>query len=259
MAEVFNVACPHIRRAMFRHACEWTGVPEHMVADVHKYLMVAGNRQLVERSKPKVRLLPLPEVLTDTWSARGCRDSIRAHMEQLQPDPAYLRLFREIVLDVWRTEQARARDSERMRVDRVSAIRSKLERLEEAFIYQHSIDRATYDRQHDRIEEELALAEVELQESRIDSIDVDGVLVFAEHLIGNLGRMWIEADLLLRQKIQSAIFPKGLPFDGRGFGTAPTCLGFMQLQQSEGVENGMASPPEATPSDIEFTRVFRAA
>jgi hypothetical protein len=58
--------------------------------------------------------------------------------------------------------------------ERVSALKSKLEKLEEAFIYQHSIDRATYDRQHDRVEEELALAEVDLQEARIDSIS--GVL-----------------------------------------------------------------------------------
>jgi hypothetical protein len=38
----------------------------------------------------------------------------------------------------------RARDVERMQAERVSALRSK---LEDAFIYQHSIDRATYGRQ----------------------------------------------------------------------------------------------------------------
>jgi len=98
------------------------------------------------------------------------------------PNPVYMRLFREIVLDVWRTEQTRAREVDTMRAERVADLNARLEKLEDAFIYQHSIDRATYDRQHDRVEEELALAEVELQEARIERIDVDGVLAFAEHL-----------------------------------------------------------------------------
>jgi hypothetical protein len=33
-----------------------------------------------------------------------------------------------------------------------------------------------------------------------------------------------------------------LEANGREFGTAPTCLAFMQLEKSEGAENGMASP-----------------
>jgi hypothetical protein len=36
-----------------------------------------------------------------------------------------------------------------MGVERVSALKTKLEKLEEAFIYQHAIDRATYERRHD--------------------------------------------------------------------------------------------------------------
>jgi hypothetical protein len=87
-----------------------------------------------------------------------------------------LRLFREIVLDVWRTEQARARDVEKIRTERVSHLQGKLDRLEEAFIYEQSIDHATYDRQRDRLHEELTFANLELHDARIGSLDVDGIL-----------------------------------------------------------------------------------
>ena len=170
-----------------------------------------------------------------------------AHLERLKPDPDYLRLFRAIVLDVWRTEQARTRQIENLRSERAAELRRKLGLLEEAFIYARSIDFGTYERQRDKIQEDLAVADLELHEAQIDSIDVEGVLGFAEHLIANAARAWMEANLEQRQQIQSAIFPEGLPFDGREFGTAATCLAFMQLEKSEGSENGMASPPGFEP------------
>jgi DNA invertase Pin-like site-specific DNA recombinase len=82
---------------------------------------------------------------------RGRRHEVEnlflAHLERLRPDPGYLRLFREIVLDVWRAEQGRARDVERIRTERVADLQRKLDRLEEAFIYEQSIDHPTYDKQ----------------------------------------------------------------------------------------------------------------
>jgi len=65
---------------------------------------------------------------------------------------------------------------------------------------------------------------------------------FAEHLVANAGRLWAEGNLEQRQMIQRAIFPEGLTFDGKEVGTGVTCLAFMQLQESDAVQNGMASP-----------------
>jgi hypothetical protein len=47
--------------------------------------------------------------------------------------------------------------------------------------------------------------------------------------------------------IQRAIFPEGLTFDGKEVGTGVACLAFMQLQESDAVQNGMASPPGFEP------------
>ena len=109
--------------------------------------------------------------------------------------------------------------------------------MEEAFIYEQTIDHATYDRQRDRLQEALPIAK--LHDARIGTLALRGSR-FRRFLIENAARVWQEASLRQRQQIQSAIFPEGLPFDGREFGTAPTCLAFMQLQSSEAVE--VASP-----------------
>ena len=161
----------------------------------------------------------------------------------LQPQAGYLRLFKAIVPDVWKNEQARARDVEQWRTKRVAELRSRADGLEEAFIYERSIDHAVYERQSDKLQEDLALAELELHEARIDQTDVEGVLNFAEYLLTNAARVWLEASLPQRQQIQRAIFPEGLPFNGREFGTAPTCLAFNRLAESPAPENGMASLP----------------
>lgn len=166
-----------------------------------------------------------------------------AHLESLQPAPGYLRLFRASVLDAWRVAQTKAGEIERVRGVRVAELHSRADRLDEAFIYDRSIPCDVYERQRDKLQEDLALAELELHDARIDGKDVEGVLGFAEYLLTNAARVWQEATLPQRQQLQRAILPQGLPFDGRGFGTAPTCLAFSHLQGIASVENGMASPP----------------
>ena len=69
------------------------------------------------------------------------------------------------------------------------------------------------------------------------------MLAFAEHLISNVGRLWTEATLDQRQRMQAAIFPEGLPFHGSAFGTAATCIAFNRLGGFESAKNGLASPP----------------
>jgi hypothetical protein len=127
---------------------------------------------------------------------------------------------------VWRTKQERATEVQLLKAQRVAELQQRSDRLEEAFIYEKTIDHAVYIKHKDRVQEELTIAELELHDARIDALDVEGVLEFAEHLIANVGRIWVEAALDQRQRIQAAIFPEGIPFDGHTFGTAATCIAF---------------------------------
>ncbi len=131
-----------------------------------------------------------------------------ALLERLQPNADYMRLFREIVLDSWKDRQVGVTRLRTAAERRMAMLGQKLELLNEAFIYRQAVDQATYDEQRDKIREELALAELELHEIRLEELDVEGVLAFAEHLLTNAARLWMEASLDQKQRLQTVFFPE---------------------------------------------------
>lgn len=70
-----------------------------------------------------------------------------------------------------------------------------------------------------REDEVVTDVEVELHENRMDELDVEGVLAFAEHVVLNARRLWSEYDLNRRRHLQKVLFSSGVHFDGEGFGT----------------------------------------
>jgi hypothetical protein len=79
----------------------------------------------------------------------------------LQPTPGYMRLFKESVLRIWKARKAAVRE-ELDRAERAAkAIQEKLDRLDEAFLFERSIDIDTYDRHAEKLREELTLARID--------------------------------------------------------------------------------------------------
>jgi len=54
-------------------------------------------------------------------------------------------------------------------------LRTKLDRLDEVFIYQRAIDRTTYETQRDKLLEDLTLAELATHDAKIEAFDVEGI------------------------------------------------------------------------------------
>jgi hypothetical protein len=104
-----------------------------------------------------------------------------------------MKLFRAIVMDVW---QERHTLADHLVAD-LSAKLSKLQQREalvdEAFLYKREIDQPTYERQRDKLREDIALVRIELEDAKLDEIDLEGVLGFAEHVLTNAARLWMEA------------------------------------------------------------------
>src|SRR6267143_109559 len=84
-------------------------------------------------------------------------------LERLQPTPGYMRLVKDLVLRAWHEREAvvgrDAVDAER----KAKAIQQKLDRLDEAFIYAKAMDLDTYERQRDRLRQELTLPQIDRQ------------------------------------------------------------------------------------------------
>jgi hypothetical protein len=197
---------------------------------------------------PSVRNEPEPGAgeLFGCGKVRTTKTALESNFVDLlldvQPSEGYLRLFREIVLDVWnqrRSDASRLRQEVQLRADR---LRRRLDRVEEAFLYDQSIDRQSYERQRDKLRSDIVLAELEAGDAKSDEIDVEELLAFAEGALTKIALLWNEAPVDRKRRLQSLIFPEGLEFDGRSFGTARTCLAFTTLGASSNHESGVASP-----------------
>ena len=89
--------------------------------------------------------------------------------------------------------------------------------LDDAFIYKESIDLGTYERQRDRLREELTLVEIDRHGSKVEEFDVEGILNFAERVLPRASDLWIQASLEQRQRLQRLFFPQGVAFSGKAF------------------------------------------
>jgi hypothetical protein len=142
---------------------------------------------------------------------------------------------------------------------RVKSLEKQIRDYHHAFVVEKSIDSEGYREMVDRTRAELAVAKIERSDAQIDESDVEGVLTFAEHVIGHAAALWMNASAEDRLALQRAFFPDGLIWTRAGFGTAATCLAFRQIGKFSGSENGMASPRGLPAVGLQIGGRFRTA
>ena len=237
-------------------------------------VVVAGPRQ---RSHPDfplrgfVRCDTCGRPLTGSWSKgrngyyayyhcqRQCRavnvskaaleGAFADELALLQPSAGYMRLVKDRILFVWEQRRAEAKDCTVDQDRRVKAIQQKLDRLDDAFLFAQSIDRTSYERQRDRLREELTLAQIDHHADATDELDVQGILAFAERILPRASDLWVQASLDYKQRLQALFFPEGIAYDGNRFNrTAVTAPLFKYLAPSERADEKMVSPEGIEPS-----------
>lgn len=122
-------------------------------------------------------------------------------------------------------------------------VQQKLDRLDDAFLFAQSIDQTTYERQRDKIRQELTLAEIDRHAEQVEKFDVEGLLAFAERILPRAADMWVQASLEQKQRLQRLFFPEGIAFDGIRFNrTAVTAPVFNYLRGESEAGNDLVSP-----------------
>jgi site-specific DNA recombinase len=145
-------------------------------------------------------------------------------IEQLQPKPEYLNLFKEIVLDVWRQRQADAITLAKTLESRVAALKAKRQRVVDAFLHERLIDKSTYQERLDLLNEQIALVDLEIYDTKLEELDLEAALNFATGALSNAAMFWTQCSPDQKHRFQRVLFPDGLIFDGKGYRTATTCL-----------------------------------
>ncbi len=146
-----------------------------------------------------------------------------------------MRLLKESVLQIRKARKAAVRDELAIAERAAKAIQEKLDRLDEAFLFERTIDIDTYDRHRDKLREELTLARMDRHSGQLDELDVEGILAFAERVLPRAADLWVQASLEQRQRFQQLFFPDGIAFDGKGFvGNRVTAPAFSCLRPRAG-------------------------
>jgi hypothetical protein len=177
------------------------------------------------------------------------RRRVRRRTRATAADRRVLRLVKDRILYVWEQRRAGAKDRTVEQENRVKLIQQKLDRLDDAFLFAQSIDAKTYERQRDRLREELTLAQIDHHAEATDELDVQGILAFAERILPRASDLWVQASLDYKQRLQQLFFPEGIAYDGNRFNrTAATAPLFKYLAPSESADEKMVSREGIEPS-----------
>jgi hypothetical protein len=192
---------------------------------LRKHIHGLGN-ELHSRSAARVLSLSgLP-----SWRIQKSPDELAL----LQPTPGYMRLLKESVLQIWKARKATVREEIATAERTAKAIQDKLDRLDEAFLFERSIDIDTYDRHAEKLREELTLARMDRHSGQLDELDVEGIVAFAERVLPRAADLWVQASLEQRQRFQQLFFRNGIAFDGNRFvRTGVTAPVFNYLREIE--------------------------
>ena len=151
-----------------------------------------------------------------------------------------MRLLNESILQIWKARKASVRADVANTERDAKAIQEKLNRLDEAFLFDRSIDIETYDRHAEKLRGQLTLARVDRHSAYLDELDVEAILAFAERVLPRAADLWVQASLEQRQRFQQLFYPEGIAFDGEMFvRTAVTARAFSYLRQIDGANERM--------------------
>ena len=87
---------------------------------------------------------------------------------------------------------------------------------------------------------------LEMHETKPVSMDIDGTPRFAKSLLGDPAGFW-KGSAEHRLRLQQAIYPNGLHYDGELVGTAKTFLASRYSNDVQSRKEGMASPTGLEP------------
>lgn len=167
-----------------------------------------------------------------------------------QPSAGFMRLVADQVLTQWRELRADARQQASESERQVKALQVKLDRLDDAYLFERAIDRDTYDRHRAKLHEAMTLAKIDSHADALHNLDVEGILAFAEAVLPSAAHLWTQAGLDQQQRLQAIFFPQGLSWEGTAFNrTAVTAWFLKPLAVEDGVQNQNGRPlyPELEP------------
>jgi hypothetical protein len=160
----------------------------------------------------------------------------------MKPSQSIMRAFRAIVRDRCKERQKEVTHVSGRLEQRVKDLGIKKDRLLDLLI-EKTIKEDDYKEKMRRIDEEAESAKREnALATEAPAMDVDRILDFAGKMLPRSDKAWRQMNAWQRQVFQKAVFPAGIRFDGKKFGTAETSWIFKALEGTKAPKSKVASP-----------------
>jgi site-specific DNA recombinase len=169
---------------------------------------------------------------------RGC--SLNASKQQLegsfyefllliQPSNDILDLFEAIILKTWKEKQSDRIKLEYQLENDLRALLKRKDRIDELLI-DRKFDDQTYQTKMEELQNEIAVKQLELNEARIELNDIEACINYCKNFLSNIAKLWLNADVNLKQRLQNLIFPEKIYYENGTFRTTATASIFKRLQ-----------------------------
>ena len=80
-------------------------------------------------------------------------------------------------------------------------------------MHERLIDKSTYQEQLDLLNEQIALVDLEIYDTKLEELDLEAALNFATNALSNAALFWTQCSADQKQRFQRMLFPDGLIFD----------------------------------------------
>lgn len=137
-------------------------------------------------------------------------------LDGMKPVPEYLNLLNEaILLKYTATEADNIAIKTNLQTD-ISKCEQQIERLTEA-LAEGVLRPEDYKKTFDKIESKRLVKTLELQDLKVELIEIETVLVYAKYVVMNAGAIWQESNIDQRTHLQTVFFPNGLQYGADNF------------------------------------------
>ena len=162
-------------------------------------------------------------------------------LQSMAPNSESMEAIKDAIRTAWKQRQGDAAQLRGVLKRKLTEVETRKVTLVNRWLDGH-VDQKTFDETNKRLTEEIESVRVEIGETELEHLELDKVLDFADKIVQNPARLWVESSLEQRQRLQKTLFPNGISFDGKEFGTQSSPCFFSFLQEDSGDDYGLASP-----------------
>jgi site-specific DNA recombinase len=162
-------------------------------------------------------------------------------LQGLAPKPESMAAIKESIRTVWQQRQGDAEQLRAALTRKLEQAKSRKDTLVKRWA-DNQVDQETFGEYILQFKAEIEAIQDEIRSTEMENIELERVLTFADSIILRPTRLWVESSLDQRQRLQKTLFPGGIEFDGKEFGTAITSLFFNLIEADPNDSWGLASP-----------------